>query len=326
MLDVVQCLLRLLAVPSVSGREAALAGEVAQLLRATFPDADVELQDLGDGGANVFMRQGEPIVLLTTHLDTVPGAIRPRSDAISVHGRGACDAKGQIAAQICALQRAQSRGVRDLGCFFVAGEEIDSRGALAALTHPFVCGAAVVNGEPTRLRFVARSWGIVELELRTHGRAAHSSTSMGVAATHGLVRDLAALLELEHDGRRVNIGVVSGGAASNVTAPDARALVGIRFREDLPALLDDLRATVQCSEVALRQVIEPLQLHVPPGASAATEVTFASDAACYAWRFERIFEFGPGDIEHAHSRHEQVAIADLHAAVEILAGLLEAGA
>lgn len=321
MLDVVDCLMDLLAIPSVTGQENAVARHVAQVLRATFPDADVDVQDLGDGGANVLMRSGVPAVVLTSHLDTVPGAIAPRADATTIWGRGACDAKGQIAAQLCALERAAARGARDLGCFFVCGEEVDSRGARAALEHPFARGSLAINGEPTTLRFVTRSWGLVELELRAHGRAAHSSTSSGVPATHALVRDLEALLQFAADDRKVNIGVVSGGVASNVTAPEASAFVCIRLRENPEALIAEIRERVQSCDVEVREVIHPAVFEAPAGAP-TTEVLFASDAAFYARRFDRVMEFGPGDIEDAHTPDEHVRVADLRRAVDVLADLL----
>lgn len=323
MLDPARCLMELLAIPSVSGHEGPVAAHVSELLRVTFPDADVDVQDLGDGGANVLMRQGEPSVLLTSHLDTVPGAIAPHRSATTIWGRGACDAKGQVVAQICALQKAAAAGIADLGCFFVSGEEVDSRGARAALEHPYVRGAVAVNGEPTRLRFVSRSWGIVELRLCAHGRAAHSSTSSGIAATHALVRDLSALVDLDGDGRKVNIGVVSGGVASNVTAPEASALVGIRFRDDTEEMLADIKARVGSCDLEVRQLIDPLRFDTPDAAATA-EVAFASDAEVYMGRFARVMQFGPGDIEDAHTSGEHVLIDDLRAAVDVLANLAAA--
>jgi acetylornithine deacetylase len=325
MRDVVGCLMELLAIPSVSGHERAVAACVAELLAAAVPGARVDVQDLNDGGANVLMRRGDPAVVLSSHLDTVPGKIEPRVAAGAVWGRGACDAKGQIAAQVCALACAAARGVHDLGCFFVSGEEVDSRGALAALEHPFVRGGAVVNGEPTGLRYVTRAWGVAEFELRAHGRAAHSSLSGGVAATHALVRDLHALLDLERDGRRVNVGVVEGGVASNVTAAGANALVGVRFRDGAEHLLDDVRRAVRRCDLEVRQIIEPAAFAAPAGA-ATVEVAFCSDAALYRRRFERVMQIGPGDIAHAHTDGERVTVADLHAAVDVLADLLGAQA
>lgn len=319
--EVGTCLMGLLGIPSVSGHEAALASHVAEVLRSTFPSSEVDVQDLGDGGANVLMKQGHPQLLLTTHLDTVPGVVTPRSDETTIWGRGACDAKGQIAVQICALAEAAANGAENFGCFFVSGEEVDSRGAKAALAHPYVSSTTVVNGEPTGLRFVTRSWGIIELELRAEGRAAHSSTSSGIRATHALVHDLSALAALENTERKVNIGVIAGGVASNVTAPQASALVGIRFRDDTAGLLADIKKCTRECDVTVRQVIDPLTFDTPTGASVA-EVAFASDGEIYMSRFRNVMQFGPGDIEHAHTASEHVRINDLNEAVTVLAGLV----
>lgn len=324
MLDPVDFLLDLLRTPSPTGSEGVLAAELAQVLRMTFPLADVDLQDLGDGGSNVLMRQGTPEVVFTSHLDTVPGDQTPTFDGKVVHGRGACDAKGQIAAQVCALQRAVARGATDVGCFYVCGEEVDSRGALAALAHPFTRARAVLNGEPTDLRFTRRSWGILELEVSATGVAGHSSTAAGPSAVHALVDDLGRLCALESADRKVNVGVVAGGEASNVIAPSAHALVGIRFRDDADALLADVRAAVR-RRVRVRQVIQPVEMYAPSGHLAVDEVHFASDAVHYAGRFDFVVQYGPGAIEYAHTDDERVAADDLQTAVDVLARLAGAG-
>src|ERR687889_2042408 len=90
---------RLIDIPSVSGEE----GEVGRFLASHLEGLGygVELQEVGPGRSNVLARRAaRPRVVLSTHMDTVPPHIPSREDATHLHGRGACDAKGIIAAQV----------------------------------------------------------------------------------------------------------------------------------------------------------------------------------------------------------------------------------
>src|SRR6202167_4858181 len=97
---------------------------------------------------NVFARWGEPIVTLSTHMDTVPPFFASREDENSIYGRGSCDAKGIIAAMIAAAEKLIESGTRNFGLLFVVGEERNRAGAEAAARSPR--GARyLINGEPT---------------------------------------------------------------------------------------------------------------------------------------------------------------------------------
>src|SRR6201985_189453 len=88
-----------------------------------------------------------PDVVLSTHMDTVPPFIPSSEDEQNIYGRGACDAKGIIAAQIAAAERLREAGVK-VGLLFVVGEERDSGGAKTANLKP-KGSRFIINGEPT---------------------------------------------------------------------------------------------------------------------------------------------------------------------------------
>ena len=69
-----------------------------------------------------------PAVVFSTHMDTVPPFIPSSEDAGRIYGRGSCDAKGIIAAQIAAAERLRQQNIY-VGLLFVVGEERDSLGA-----------------------------------------------------------------------------------------------------------------------------------------------------------------------------------------------------
>jgi acetylornithine deacetylase len=109
------------------------------------------LQDVSPERSNIIATtQAKPSVVLSTHMDTVPPFIGSSEDDEFIYGRGACDAKGIIAAQIAAAERLRGEGVEEIGLLFTVDEEVTSVGAKIANDHPIaeVC-EFLINGEPT---------------------------------------------------------------------------------------------------------------------------------------------------------------------------------
>ena len=105
------------------------------------------------GRANVIATwpgHGRPEIFFSTHMDTVPPFIASSEDDARIYGRGACDAKGIIAAQILAAEKLRGAGVF-VGLLFLVGEERDSIGGQVANQQP-VGTRYMINGEPTENR------------------------------------------------------------------------------------------------------------------------------------------------------------------------------
>ncbi len=145
---------------------------------------------------NVYGGTGErPDVVLSTHMDTVPPFIPSSEDDLFLYGRGACDAKGIIAAQVAAAERLREAGVA-VALLFVVGEERDSAGARVANLHA-KGSRFLINGEPTDNRLALASKGALRAEIRAHGTMAHSAyPELGDSAVHKLVQALHRLLAL----------------------------------------------------------------------------------------------------------------------------------
>jgi len=118
----------LVDIPSVTGDEAALADFLCALLaQERF---DVRSQDVEAGRRNLLaVLADKPAVILCTHMDTVPGWVAAGEDDVHLYGRGACDAKGIMAAMIVAAGELRDEGLKDIGLLFLVGEETDSVGA-----------------------------------------------------------------------------------------------------------------------------------------------------------------------------------------------------
>src|ERR1043165_6476940 len=138
---------QLMSIPSVSGDEEAVGLWLRDHLRSL--GWKVELQPVSENQNNVIAWLNDtPRVWLSTHMDTVPPFIPPSEDEEKIYGRGSCDAKGIIAAQIAAAERMRQQDLY-VGLLFVVGEERDSLGAKIANEHaPSQC-RFLVNGEPT---------------------------------------------------------------------------------------------------------------------------------------------------------------------------------
>src|SRR5262249_5791356 len=117
-----------------------------------------------------------PRVVLSTHMDTVPPSIPSSEDDGNIHGRGACDAKGIIAAQIFAAERLRQEGLDEIGLLFTVDEEMGSIGAHVANEHAAASECRyLINGEPTDNLLAIGTRGSLRARISAQGQAAHSA-------------------------------------------------------------------------------------------------------------------------------------------------------
>jgi acetylornithine deacetylase len=174
-MDLLELTRALIDIESVTNNEG-IAGEF--LFRHLAPLAakyggHVERMPVEAQRFNVFASWGQPIVTLSTHMDTVPPFFPLSEDDEFLWGRGACDAKGIIAAMICAVEGLLAEGISNLGLLFLVGEERNSAGARVAAKTPRG-SRYLINGEPTENKLCLASKGALRFELVAHGQLAHS--------------------------------------------------------------------------------------------------------------------------------------------------------
>src|SRR6185436_3577033 len=108
---------------------------------------------------------GRPDVVFSTHFDCVPPFFASRVEGDRLHGRGSCDAKGTLVAQIAACERLRAEGETRVGLLFVVGEERGSDGAKAA--NGAAAGSRfLINGEPTENRLGRATRGVYRVVLK----------------------------------------------------------------------------------------------------------------------------------------------------------------
>jgi acetylornithine deacetylase len=271
---------------------------------------------------NVIAAVGEPEVVFSTHFDCVPPFFPSRVEDGVLYGRGACDAKGILAAQIAAAERLRARGETRIGLVFVGGEERGSDGARAA-NRIASKAKFLINGEPTELRLGAATRGAYRVRLTAHGKAAHSGyPELGESAIDKLVDCLVSLRAAEWPsdpllGRTHHtIGLIKGGVAPNVVSPHAEAEVFFRTVGDHAAV----RATVHqvvAGRVTVEEILElpAARMHTVPGFETAVFSYFSDIPFLSNWGTPLLI--GPGSIHVAHTDHERIAIRELDRAVDV---------
>ena len=265
--------------------------------------------------------QAKPEIFFSTHMDTVPPFIPSWEDADRIYGRGSCDAKGIIAAQIAAAQQLRQEGVH-VGLLFLVGEERDSVGAKVANERPPGC-RFLVNGEPTENKVAVASKGALRTELTARGKMAHSAyPELGDSAIDKLIEALARLRAMELPVNpevgpcTLNIGLIEGGRAPNVVADRARAQLLYRLVGPSEKLREQIRAAVgDLARVDFTLEIPFVRLRTLDGLPTMVAAFTTDIPALSNWGEPLLV--GPGSIHTAHTEGEYVEKKQLQEAVEL---------
>lgn len=318
----------LMNIPSVSGEEEAVGFYLRDYL--TSLGWTVELQAVSANQNNVIAYLNEkPRVWLSTHMDTVPPFIAPTEDDEKIMGRGSCDAKGIIAAQIAATELLRKEGVEDIGLLYTVEEERASTGAKVVNDHPLAQKCEyMINGEPTDNDLAIGSKGSFRAMIRTAGKAAHSAyPEQGDSA-------IEKLLDILEDVRHTrfpndeffgdttcNIATVDGGIALNVIPPSAEAGLLIRLTTPMEPIRDALLSLIRTrGELDILSYSLPVKMLAVDGFNQKV-VRFTTDIP-HLGNWGQPLLLGPGSILVAHTKDEFVLKKDLEDAVGLYVDLV----
>ena len=329
---------QLVDIESTTGMEGEVGRWLAGYLRnrgysvLEQPLGDLEIPRLkagaigaGEGSAgriNVIAAVGEPEVVFSTHFDCVPPFFPSRIDNGVLYGRGSCDAKGILAAQVAAAERLRAKGETRIGLVFVGGEERGSDGAKAA-NRIASKAKFLINGEPTDLRLGAATRGAYRVRLKAQGKAAHSGyPELGESAIDKLIDCLVALRNADWPadpllGRTHHtVGLIQGGVAPNVISPHAEAEVFFRTVGDHGPVRETLHQ-VLAGRVSVEEILElpAVRMHTVAGFETAVFSYFSDIPFLSNWGTPLLI--GPGSIHVAHTDRECIAIRDLDQAVDV---------
>jgi acetylornithine deacetylase len=324
-MNVLELTRRLIEIPSISGDEKEVAGFLADYLASA--GFEVEMQEAEENRPNVIARRGDPDVVLSTHSDTVPPYMEYREDDDFIWGRGACDAKGIIAAMVKAAESLVASEVSDFGLLFLVGEEAGSQGAQKANEIPNRV-RYLINGEPTESKLALGSKGALKAILRARGRAAHSAyPEMGESAIEKLLDALGRLrvAKLPTDptlgASTLNIGTIRGGVAANVIPPEAEAELLLRVVTETGSLKRIIEeAARDLVEVEYTYACDPVFTELLDGFETAV-VAFTTDIPkLTSWGKPLLF--GPGSILDAHTAKEKISKRELVEAIDVYAKMV----
>lgn len=328
-LDPIQLTRRLVDIESITYNEGAVGAFLAGFLAAhgfaveKMPvEQNVESRSTSERFNVYACVPGQtPDVVFSTHMDTVPPFIPSSEDGEFIYGRGSCDAKGIIAAQIAAAEKLREEGF-GAGLLFVVGEERDSAGAKAA--DPHAPGSRfLINGEPTDNRIALASKGALRAVIRASGKMAHSAyPELGESATHKMVEALHRILAIplpvldDVGPSTLNIGTISGGHAPNVIADHAEAQILVR----LVGPSEETRRAIEQAVEGLATV--DFTLEIPFKRLRAVKglptmvAAFTTDVPWLGNWGEPVL-LGPGSIHVAHTPKEKLAKKELLTAVDL---------
>src|SRR5215813_5827129 len=319
----------LMSIPSVSGDEEAVGFYLRDHLQSL--GWNVELQSVLENQNNVIATLNDtPRVWFSTHMDTVPPFIPPTEDDEKIYGRGACDAKGIIAAQITAAEQLRKEGITDIGLLYNVEEERSSTGAKVVNSHPLAAKCEyMINGEPTDNELAIGSKGTFRLNLKTSGKAAHSAyPEEGDSAIEKLLDILEDIRHTKFPNddffgeTTVNIGTITGGTALNVIPPKAEAGLAIRLTTKRAPIEEALRSVVRDrGEIEILSCSEPVRMLEVDGFKQKV-VRFTTDIP-HMPNWGTPLLLGPGSILVAHTKDEFVLKKDLETAVQLYVDLVQ---
>jgi acetylornithine deacetylase len=309
---------------SVSGEEAEMGRFLAWYLEGL--GYAVEMQEVAPTRSNIIATtRRAPRVVFSTHMDTVPPHIASSEDEAYIYGRGACDAKGIMAAEIVAAERLRAEGVQEIGLLFTVDEEVASLGARQANEYARARECRyLINGEPTDNLLATGSKGSLRVRLKTRGRAAHSAyPEHGESAIEKLLDALTMLRATAWPSdsffgeTTCNIGTISGGTRSNIVPAEAQADLHIRLATDSASIKEILNrgAAERGAELEYLSISERVRMLAVDGFAQGV-VRFTTDIA-YLPNWGTPLLLGPGSILDAHTTHERVSKRELTEAVDL---------
>jgi acetylornithine deacetylase len=312
---------RLIDIESISGNEGAVGAELYEVLSGMgytthkMPVAHERFNVLAtiDGQ--------KPDLVFSTHMDTVPPFISSSEDHDNIYGRGSCDAKGIIAAQIAACRLLRKEG-RAVGMLFLVGEERDSLGAKVANENP-LGSRFLINGEPTENKIATASKGALRLQLTAKGKMAHSAyPELGESAIEKLLTALERLRAMELPVNpevgpcTVNIGLIEGGRAPNVIPDHARAQLLYRLVGPSEDLRKEITQHVHgLAEAEFVLAIPFMKLRTVQGIDSMVAKFTTDIPGLSNWGTPVLL--GPGSIHVAHTDREYISKKQLHQAVDL---------
>ncbi len=310
----------LIRIESITGNERAIVRFLHEYLAVA--GFTVHLQEVSKERHNLFAYMEDPFLVFSTHVDTVSPTVAFHEDRDFLYGRGACDAKGSLAAMIRAAEFLVSEHVHSIGLLFLVGEEQGSDGARFANTLSNQC-QYLIGGEPTENKLAIGSKGAIRFEVKTFGKSGHSAyPEQGTSAVEKLLDILARFRQTSFPSHpilgatTINIGKLFANSPANVIPDYASGELMMRTVQDVEEVKSKIHQLVgEDGKVEYRFECNPMFFDVPSGFE-TTVVAFTTDLPLLS-NWGKPLLLGPGSILDAHTPHEKIAKSELEKAVHL---------
>jgi acetylornithine deacetylase len=348
-IDPVQLLQTLVSIPSISGQEEQLAKQIWAIatklgLRTEHPDRNLVITAGQPGGKRL---------LFNSHLDTVAPVASWKTDPFTptktdhaIIGLGANDAKGSIAAMLCALQRcAQTDLPGEIVLALTVDEEIEEvNEGLEILIGKLGKLDAAVIGEPTDLAICRAQKGRVVLEVETIGLARHAAHAHRIDGKNAVVEAAKAIVALQgwtpHEDHPLlgsptcEVTIISGGEKQNVIPDKCVFCLDIRTVNDTPA--SHFAKTIETITGGMVHILsdrlKPFETDENADIVAAARmarpnapVVVSSTMSDAVWtRHLPTVKIGPGKTERSHTAGEHITLDELYEGVAFYEKLIHA--
>ena len=346
----------LVSIYSPSGREARIARYLYERMSSDFSFDDVKLDNVGNV---IGVYEGEePTILLCGHMDTVPGRLPVRISNGVLHGRGAVDAKGSLAALILAAHRLRTSGYT--GKLIVAGVvDEEGRGTGAKhLVRSRVEADYAIFGEPSGLTHVTIGYkGRIQLKITVETEGFHASSPwLGKSALQHAMDIWRIIREyIERDGRGREsrfdslsscVTMLHSGVATNVASPSCTFVVDMRVPPRLRAyevvneVVTAIKGYVESSEERFDVHVVPEEVTEAFTASRSSPVVSALSAAILKVTGSRAHlvrktgtgdmnilgfslsiptaTYGPGDPKLSHTGREMIRLDEYLTSISVI--------
>ena len=333
----------LISVSSLSREEQ----DAAQLMRQFFERSEIryESQQNNTWVKNKHWKEGLPVILLNSHIDTVKAAsgytrnpLSPDIENGVLYGLGSNDAGGPLITLLATFMHFYSSEDLAFNLIYAATaeEEISGTNGLASILEKLGKLDLAIVGEPTKMQMAIAEKGLMVLDCTAHGKSGHAAREEGENAIYKALADIQKLLHYKFEKTsevlgdvKMSVTIINAGTQHNVVPDQCTFVVDVRTNEHYPnslafEIIDQLiESEVKPRSFRLNSSGIPLshplvQRGIKMGLSYYGSPT-TSDQAVLPYTSIKI---GPGDSARSHTADEFILISEIEEGFRIYVDLL----
>jgi len=333
----------LIAVSSLSRNEE----EAAQIIRGFFTDSKVKYDSKVNNTwvRNRFWKEGLPVILLNSHIDTVKpasGYIRnPFSPDVEngiLYGLGSNDAGGPLVTLLAVFMHFNPLENLPFNLIYAASaeEEISGVNGLASILDELGPIDLAIVGEPTKMQMAIAEKGLMVLDCTAHGKSGHAAREEGENAIYKAIADIDKIRNYRFEKTsdilgpvKMSVTVINAGSQHNVVPDLCSFVVDVRTNEHYSnqqaceIITELIGSDVTARSFRLNSsgipVDHPIvQRGISLGLNYYGSPT-TSDQAVIPYPSIKI---GPGDSARSHTADEYILISEMEEGFRIYVDLL----